>query len=555
MFECITEPVDEFLHTHRKYIRTLKQAIFMILGIYSSITMFIEAVKTFSKAPDFTTEKPDDRCISYFDKAEAFGIAQNNTIVAYSVFAGRYRWGFCTDLSDAELDAEFGVANLYDPLEDATDGDCNLADDRLYAQRVAGCTIRNGGSSSVETCASAMAKANESNGVYGIAWGYTITLPDESTSSSTNQPSGGNATATAPLSTNGTGSASPSSGNKTTDCRAVYTKDNDMPPCPYSNVRFYGTENKYISVVFMCAAILNILMWVGEFLDVMRFGYQFGDNYGDLSLLSAAMDGTVGGFYVGWRVYIEGEPQVAPEPGLTWFQFFRSLTSSGLAQTVSGIAIFGCAITKKNARLLVLFLVMTAKMIYTVGSKTKEQCWPAPPDPKEILESAGDVAPPPDMDPGLNDVVRDVVSHGKDPEYMQKIKPSIDKSSSKRLYHKCLAKLLLSGSDCIPSEINRITVIIQRPTTDPSVYNECITWLQLLHQCQDFKAGGPGNFPPPAFPNWRDKVAPELHKAAEELAKKKGQQQAQELLNIALLQQARDNPPEGLTSPANQEMV
>ena len=84
----------------------------------------------------------------------------------------------CTDLSDDMLDDEFGKDNLFDPLKDATNGDCNLVDDSLYNDRESGCTT----SGTTDSCGQVL---NTTPTPYGVAWAYKI----ESLSNNTKPPS------------------------------------------------------------------------------------------------------------------------------------------------------------------------------------------------------------------------------------------------------------------------------------------------------------------------------------------------------------------------------
>lgn len=500
-----------------KLVRSIKMAVFCAIGVYASISMFLSAANTFGKAPDFATKKPSDRCVSWFDTAETFAKQNNNTIVAYALNAGRYRWGFCTDLSNATLDAKFGASLLFDPLKDATDGKCSLTDPTLVVERETQCVIN--GAPAGTTCRDILATSPIP---YGVAWKYRITaIGNSSAKPPPPLPPSGNqstTTITAVTATSVT-SAAPSTAVK--KCAASYAKDDDMPPCPFSNVRFYGTENNAISVIFVLAALSSIALWIWEIINVFGYANEYGDNYGDLSLLSVPNDGTWGAIYTFFRVYASGEPMPGDDPELTWFQFFRSALNQVLAQIVGLIGIVGCNL-REHLLAVLLFALTSLKLLYSLGLKAYTIAKPPAPTAQEIIDNAGEVPNPPSIDPNLNGVVADCVRRGVDKEYYKSIASSVDNSPSKNLYRKCLKKILTSGCGCIPAEISRLSVICRRETTDPAVYNECISWIQLYQQCENFLQGGPGTYAPPQFLDWRSKVAPELAAAHAKVAKGDG---------------------------------
>lgn len=474
-----------------KYVRIIKMIVFFFLGLFTSYSMLNEAVSTFGKAPSFSPSQPDDRCISWFDSASSFAQEnKNTTIVAFAVNAGRYRIGFCTDLTNDELDAKFDKTLLFDPLLDATNGDCSLTNASLAVQRETQCTVvPETLGATVPSCRQVLATNPRP---YGAGWQYQISSSNNNVSSSESL------------------------------CAADYALNNDMPPCPYSNVRFYGKENKAVSLVFIIASCLSILAWCYEAFRIYQFSSCLGESYGDLSCLVLPMDGTWGGIYICHRVFFSGEPMPGREPFMTWPQFAGGCVKELFGLGVGLVGILGCRINKGTIKMLLLFLISLCKLIHSTVTKALSLHKKEAADAEDILMDADAVPDPPSVDANLNALLSECVRRANDKPYMTDLQSQIsnkkiallENSPSKRVYTKCISKFVQANSSgCIASEIERLTTICQRETTDPAIYNECITWLQLLEQCESFAAGGPGTYGPPRFPDWRTKAAPQLASA------------------------------------------
>jgi hypothetical protein len=364
-------------------IRQIKIFVYFCLAVYTFVTTLIEFAGTFEKNADFQPDPTGDRCVTRFYEAAEYAKA-HNAIMGYWVTAGTKRIAVCSNRTDAVLDADFSDMVPYDPVFHATDGACSIDSPTDMAVARTMCA-------GISPCAPAFDTEPVPR---GLAWAYTVrNRTDEPPSNFTTPPSLPSNNGTTPTSVLIPAPPSAPSNHSATPSNitcALQLEKNDLPECPFGNVRFFEHTSPGLTLLYFSLALWSVGVLSYERVHLGKFTNDTGDHFGDLRYMIAPTDGVMGAIYTMYRV-VRGMPQMSELPDPSWIDFGRNTVGSLLSLGVSISALWGCSFTW-NLPMFFMCIFSSLKFVYDTVMYLKPKLFPGAQTAKGESDTSAEMA-------------------------------------------------------------------------------------------------------------------------------------------------------------------
>ena len=310
------------------------------------------------------------RCVGIFGQADSvalnFSSLETNTSqIIYRVDEGQADVAFCTNISSSDLDARMVGYLPFDPLRAASGGACGFDNvtQVLRAMRETCNPTRNETTTTIAANSTLLL-----NTTVQVTAATTSAVPIIASNISTTAPSTSNG-CQQPFLNRGWPYVFLKDDKAQADGRPCAVRVESSPgiePCASSNVRFYRRDNPLLGLVYGIAALLSFVIVIWELIGVYRFMAPTSENFGNLAVLTGAMEGTCGSLVALYLRARRGEV-LSPHPDLTLPQFGVASLDSFLGMTIAFASIVSCPfyqLKSSRAKFFVLLLFKTGKFAW-----------------------------------------------------------------------------------------------------------------------------------------------------------------------------------------------